>query len=97
MHAKWVTGAWAEQRGLEVRAAVGMFKAKIMQVVSVRLMQVTANACIFHRVRGAINLATTQQGSGGSSRRGPSTRRMSAQAAAGTSATGAAAIARWRD
>ena len=37
----WVTEVWAE-RGLEVRAGIGMFKAKSMQVVSVRL---TAGHC----------------------------------------------------
>ena len=51
---------------------------RIMQAVSVRLMQVTANACILHRVRGAMSHLAL------------STR---AQAAAGISATGAASRA----
>ena len=46
----YVQEQWADARGLEASAAIGMFKARIMQAVSVRLMQVTANACILHRV-----------------------------------------------
>ena len=68
----YVQGQWAEARGLEAGAVVGMFKARIMQAVSVRLIQVTANACILHRVRGAMSYLAL------------STR---AQAAAGISAT----------
>ena len=71
-------GQWADARGLEASAAIGMFKARIMQAVSVRLMQVTGNACILHRVRaGMIHLALSTH----------------AQAAAGISATGAASRA----
>ena len=74
----YVQGQWADARGLEASAAVGMFEARIMQAVSVRLMQLTANACILHRVRGAMSHLAL------------STR---AQAAAGISATGAASRA----
>ena len=34
----YVKGQWADARGLEASAAIGMFKARIMQAVSVRLM-----------------------------------------------------------
>ena len=65
----------ADARGLEIGAAIETFKARIMQAVSVRIMQVTANACVLHRVRGVMNHLALS---------------IHAQAAAGISATGAA-------
>ena len=74
----YVQGEWSDARRLEASAAVGMLKARIMQAESVRLMQLTANACILHKARGALSHLAL------------STR---AQAAAGISATIAASRA----
>ena len=45
---------WADSHGFETMASIGMFMTHIMQDVSVQLMQVTANACILHRMRQAM-------------------------------------------
>ena len=41
---------WVDSHGLELRAATGMFKVRIMQDVSVTLIQVTANAYNLQRI-----------------------------------------------
>ena len=51
---QWVLNEWADARGVAPRAARILYRARVLQDLSTRLMQVTVGACVLHRVREAL-------------------------------------------
>ena len=51
---QWVLNEWADAWGVAPRAARILYRARVLQDLSTRLMQVTVGACVLHRVREAL-------------------------------------------
>ena len=52
-----LVGKWANVRRVKPQATRILYRIKILQELSMRLMQVTVGACILHRVREALGAA----------------------------------------